>query len=68
VTGFTTTNPSLRCLSTVPALDVFAVTADPTRYYVIARKDLGDCADASFTFPAPAGASATTTTSTTVAP
>ena len=60
VTGFTSSIPRLSCLSKEPSLNVFTLEADPGSDWVIARKSLGDCADATFTFTPPSSSTATT--------
>jgi hypothetical protein len=62
LTGFTTNDPRLGCLSHEPSLKVFSLAGDPGDYWVIARPDLGDCAGATFTFMAPSVRSPTSTT------
>ena len=53
MTGFTTTNPQLACLSGQPSVEVFSLAGDPGQDWVVTREDLGDCATSTFTFAAP---------------
>ena len=66
LTGFVTNDPALSCLEQ-DALEVFSLSADPSRDYVLARKP-SDCTNAAFAFTAPALSTASTTTSTVAAP
>ena len=63
MTGFTTTNPRLACLSGQPSLDVFSLAGDPGQDWVVTRENLGDCATSTFDFSAPATPSTPSTTS-----
>ena len=61
LTGFTTNDPSLSCLASAPALQVWSYVGS-TSYWVEARNP-ADCATADFTFPVSAGPSLNPTTS-----
>ncbi len=63
MTGFTTTNPRLACLSGQPSLDVFSLAGDPGQDWVVTRENLGDCTTSTFDFSAPATPSTPSTTS-----
>ena len=65
MTGFTTTNPRLSCLSGQTSLDVFSLAGDPGQDWVVTRANLGDCATSTFTFSAPSAASTSSPSTTT---
>jgi hypothetical protein len=49
LTGFTTSDPALTCLSQQPSLNVWGVSGTPDAYVAVAATPT-DCADADFTF------------------
>lgn len=52
LTGFSSDDPAVTCLSLEKSLSVYAVPGTPNEYLVLAQNP-GDCANADFTFIAP---------------
>ena len=52
LTGFTTDDQTLACLSSEPGLNVYEFASAPSEYVVIAQTPT-DCATGTFTFPVP---------------